>query len=109
MRSPKARVGRARVEAIPPESDQRRHRRSPRRPRARPLHAVDGGPMSERCRLCGRSTVERLIEFGAHPIAHQFLQSPDEDEYTHPVTLGFCAECGLVQLIDPIPPERLYT
>jgi SAM-dependent methyltransferase len=65
--------------------------------------------MNERCRLCGRPAVETLIEFGSHPIAHQFLETPDQEEYTHPVTLGFCGECGLTQLIDPIPPERLYT
>jgi SAM-dependent methyltransferase len=65
--------------------------------------------MSERCRLCGQAAVERLIEFGSHPIAHQFLESPEQREYTHPLTLGFCGTCGLVQLVDPIPPERLYT
>lgn len=65
--------------------------------------------MSERCRLCGQPKVETLIEFGSHPIAHQFLDSADQDEYTHPVTLGFCGSCGLTQLVDPIPAERLYT
>jgi SAM-dependent methyltransferase len=65
--------------------------------------------MTERCRFCGEDAVERLIEFGLHPIAHQFLDSPEQEEYTHPVTLGFCGECGLTQLVDPIPPERLYT
>jgi hypothetical protein len=61
------------------------------------------------CNLCRRETVERLIEFGEHPIAHQFLDSPDQDEYTHPLVLGFCESCGLTQLIEPIPPERLYS
>lgn len=61
------------------------------------------------CNLCGRDAVERLIDFGAHPIAHQFLESPDQDVYTHPVTLGFCTGCGLAQLVDPIPADRLYT
>jgi SAM-dependent methyltransferase len=65
--------------------------------------------VSDRCRLCGEPAVERLIEFGSHPIAHQFRDAPDQEEYTHPVTLGFCGACGLAQLVDPIPPERLYT
>jgi SAM-dependent methyltransferase len=60
------------------------------------------------CNLCGSEDVELLIDFGSHPIAHRFLDRPDGDEYRHPVLLGFCGACGLTQLIDPIPPERLY-
>lgn len=62
-----------------------------------------------RCNLCASDTVEPVIDFGSHPIAHHFLERPDGDEYRHPVLLGFCAECGLTQLIDPVPPERLYS
>ena len=62
-----------------------------------------------RCNLCCAETVETLIEFGAHPIAHRFLDTREEEEYTHPLTLGFCGACGLVQLVDPIPPNELYT
>lgn len=62
-----------------------------------------------RCSLCGRVEVEVLIDFGSHPIAHRYLDSRDEDEYTHPVKLGFCHACGLSQLVDPVPPEHLYT
>lgn len=53
--------------------------------------------------------MQPLIDFGEHPIAHHFLASPGEPEYRHAVVLGFCDECGLTQLIDPIPPERLYS
>ncbi len=62
-----------------------------------------------RCNLCSGKTVETLIEFGSHPIAHRFLETPDDEEYTHPLTLGACTACGLVQLVDPIPAEELYT
>ena len=62
-----------------------------------------------RCNLCGEDAAEPLIEFGAHPIAHRFLSTPDEPEYTHPLTLGVCRACGLSQLIDPIPAHELYT
>jgi hypothetical protein len=62
-----------------------------------------------RCNLCTTDVVEPLVDFGSHPIAHHFLERPDEEEYRHPVVLGFCTACGLAQLIDPIPPERLYS
>lgn len=65
--------------------------------------------MSHRCDLCADARVTPLIEFGAHPIAHHFLTDPVQPEYTHPVTLGFCEACGLVQLMGPIPPEKFYT
>jgi SAM-dependent methyltransferase len=60
------------------------------------------------CRLCGGRAIERLLDLGQHPIAHRFLKSADEPEYVHPVELGLCPACGLVQLLRPIPPERLY-
>jgi SAM-dependent methyltransferase len=72
---------------------------------------VSSGPMTEpedACRLCGECRVERLLDLGEHPIAHRFLKAADEPEYVHRVELGVCAGCGLVQLLRPIPPERLY-
>jgi SAM-dependent methyltransferase len=61
------------------------------------------------CRLCGDSDMVLLIDFGAHPIAHHFLTNPSQEEYVHPVRLFFCNNCGLAQLVDPIPPHMLYT
>jgi len=59
--------------------------------------------------LCRGRTVETLIHFGEHPIAHHFLTAPSDAEYVHPLVLGFCGRCGLTQLTDPIPPEKFYT
>ena len=50
-----------------------------------------------------------LLHFGEHPIAHRFLTNPAQDEYVHPVDLFYCEDCGLIQLVDPIPPDKLYT
>lgn len=61
------------------------------------------------CHLCGRQTLIPLLNFGEHPIAHNFLTSPSEEEYVHAVNLSYCESCGLIQLVDPIPPELLYT
>ena len=51
----------------------------------------------------------QLIEFGDHPIAHRFLDDPNDDEYTNPLTLTFCKNCGLVRIENPIPAKELYT
>lgn len=62
-----------------------------------------------RCNLCLQATVEVLLDFGDQPIAHRYLATPDELEYTHPMRLGFCHSCGLSQMVDPVPPSQLYT
>lgn len=61
------------------------------------------------CHLCENNNLIPLINFGKHPIAHHFLSTADETEYSHQVNLSFCNDCGLIQLVDPIPPEHFYT
>lgn len=61
------------------------------------------------CHLCGEDKLLSLLYFGEHPIAHHFLTDPSEEEYVHPVDVCFCASCGLIQLNNPIPPNKLYT
>ncbi len=61
------------------------------------------------CHMCRGSQLMPLINFGAHPIAHHFVTDPSQPEYVHPVNLSLCEECGLLQLVDPIPPEMVYT
>ena len=61
------------------------------------------------CRLCGGPDLVQLLDLGKHPIAHHFLTDPHQEEYVHQVTLCFCERCGLIQLVNPVPPERLYT
>ena len=50
-----------------------------------------------------------LLDFGDQPIAHHFLEQPEQPEYTHPVEVSFCEDCGLTQLLNPAPPEMFYT
>lgn len=65
--------------------------------------------MNRCCRLCKNNKLTDILNLGSHPISHQLLKSIVQKEYTHPVTLYYCKECGLVQLVDPIPPEKLYS
>ncbi len=61
------------------------------------------------CLLCGGAQLLKLLDLGEHPVAHNYLDNPSHEEYVHPVTLCFCESCGLVQLVNPIAPELLYT
>lgn len=56
--------------------------------------------MTVRCRLC-RSSVETIVDGGLQPFSNRFLMSSSEDEARHPMTLGLCPSCGLVQLMKP--------
>lgn len=60
-----------------------------------------------KCYVCDSSEVIELINFGAQPICNRFLKSSDEQEYKHPLVLGLCNACGLVQLIDSFPSIEL--
>lgn len=61
------------------------------------------------CNLCGSNNLLPLIHFGSHPISHNLLKEGQDDVYTHSIDLQFCEECGLTQIVDPVPPEQFYT
>ena len=63
-----------------------------------------------RCRACGSSDLEEILDLGMQPLANAFLSSPADfdDESRFPLVLFVCAECGLVQLVDVIDPEVLF-
>lgn len=65
--------------------------------------------MSRSCRLCKGRDLELMIDFGRRPIAHRLLVSAEAPEDTYPMALHFCRDCGLIQVLDPIDPEILYT
>lgn len=59
--------------------------------------------------MCGAHALELVVDFGEHPIARRFLVDRSAPEYRHRVTLCLCRGCGLIQLVNPIPPAMLYT
>ena len=58
------------------------------------------------CAICQQLACRELIDFGELPICHHFVKI-DETEDRHPAALGQCDVCGLVQMMDPIPPAKL--
>ncbi len=65
--------------------------------------------MTKPCRLCGEDSLEPLYEFPDRPIAHSLLSAPDEDEPVYPMAFHLCPACGLIQVVEPVDPEKLYT
>ena len=59
------------------------------------------------CRLCRRPAITARVDFGAQPLTNRFLRTADESEYTHPLSVGVCGACGVVQLGAVAPPEEL--
>ncbi|HRZ11862.1 MAG TPA: class I SAM-dependent methyltransferase [Kiritimatiellia bacterium] len=59
------------------------------------------------CCLCAQSAVRELADFGPQPICNRYLPRPDGPEFMHPMALGQCGACGLVQLLRPVPAEEI--
>lgn len=59
------------------------------------------------CPACRAVAVETLLDLGPQPVCSRYLRDPLEVEFLHPLVLGQCGRCGLVQLVDPAPAGRL--
>lgn len=53
---------------------------------------------------CEIERVEALVNFGPQPPSNRFEHPRSAPCETHPLVVGQCAACGLIQLIDPMPP-----
>ena len=60
------------------------------------------------CLIC-TETIEPFMSFGRMPIANGFL-SPSQfaDEYFFELQVAFCPVCGMVQLLEQVPPEKMF-
>src|SRR3989442_5378062 len=59
------------------------------------------------CVRCDTPTVELLVDCGTHPICNRFLHDPAGEEFLHPMRIGQCQTCGLVQMLDPAAASEL--
>ena len=55
------------------------------------------------CLSCAKDSVDQLVDFGFQSPSNRFerIDSPATD--SHPLIVGQCAACGLLQLINPMP------
>jgi hypothetical protein len=62
--------------------------------------------MSE-CQICKEACIKVLLDCGLQPLCNRFVVDPNADEYQHPLILGQCEACGLIQITQPVPAEEV--
>lgn len=62
------------------------------------------------CRSCGSENLQIILAFGETPLADRLVNEDqlDQPELTAPLTLAFCPNCSLVQILETVRPEVLF-
>lgn len=62
------------------------------------------------CRASGSPNLHTIVEFGETPLADALLTAEQlsQPEIRVPLTLAFCPDSGLVQILETVPPEILF-
>lgn len=71
------------------------------------MTASDG---TNRCRSCGSEELSVFLSLGDMPLSDGLLAAEDlkRQEARYPLDVAFCADCALVQILETVPPERLF-
>jgi hypothetical protein len=73
---------------------------------SRTMSAIKGNN-SARCISCDADAVGSVLDFGAQPPSNRFFNSRELQAHDHPLVLGQCAKCGLVQLVGPMSADMV--
>ena len=57
------------------------------------------------CRGCRMNSLGPLLDFGSQPPSNRFERSGCGQDDKHPLIVGQCTNCGLMQLVEPMPAE----
>lgn len=62
------------------------------------------------CRSCEGTSLESFLDLGITPLADRLIKPEQlsEKEYTFPLNVAFCPDCGLVQITETVNPEVLF-
>ena len=63
--------------------------------------------MANTCLSCRSTAVRLLVDLGPQPPSNRFESAGGPDTSRHPLTLGQCLNCGLLQLTEPMPPRMV--
>jgi len=61
----------------------------------------------KRCHSC-KGSIQQVIDFGQMPISNRYINDTMEEEFKFNLSIGFCDNCMLVQLIDTVPPYEMF-
>jgi SAM-dependent methyltransferase len=73
--------------------------------------SVSRGSGATRCRACGTRELTPILDLGAQPLANSLRRREQlaEPEPRYPLELVLCDGCSLLQILDSVPPELLFT
>ena len=62
------------------------------------------------CILCQSANIEEFLNLGETALANQFLRADEinGNEAKYPLRVGFCHDCGHVQLTEAVPPGEMF-
>jgi SAM-dependent methyltransferase len=63
------------------------------------------------CRSCGGQSIEVFLALGETPLANALLREEDlaRAEPRFPLDVAFCRDCSLVQILETVPPEVMFS
>ncbi|MDE2450187.1 MAG: methyltransferase domain-containing protein, partial [Gammaproteobacteria bacterium] len=63
-----------------------------------------------RCRSCRGEDLSIFLSLGNMPLSDGLLAADDlgQQEPRYPLDVAFCPDCALVQILETVPPERLF-
>lgn len=63
------------------------------------------------CRSCGKKGLKLILSLGEIPLANALLTQDElnQPENTYPLDLVFCSYCSLVQIVETVPAEKLFS
>ncbi len=66
---------------------------------------------NQQCRICKSEKLVKFLDLGNQPLANSFLKNKEEfkTEKTYPLVVYFCSECNLVQLLDVVSKEVMFS
>lgn len=67
--------------------------------------------LSFKCRSCGNSRGELVLDLGLQPLANNLLRTEDlgKPEPKFPLRVAVCHQCWLLQITDLVPPTQLFS
>src|SRR5262245_20920151 len=62
------------------------------------------------CRACGAGPLAVVLSLGRTPLANALLDEADlaRPEPTYDLDLALCRNCSLLQILESVPPEKLF-
>lgn len=63
-----------------------------------------------KCRYCSSENINEFIDLGQQPLANDYLSEDalNKGQYYLPLKVGFCKQCGLVQVVDYELPQNIF-